>query len=93
MAARTVGFLNNVGEAVPSSRSAALAAHQLSGVEGFDMQSWEALADGLGLPLRDQEDNVPGGMKRGWQHGMPCTTVESIAMTENEMSKRLSSLV
>ena len=37
--------------------------------------------------------NVPGGMKHGWQHGKRCTTVESRAMTENETSKRLSSLV
>ena len=56
MAARTVGFLNNVGEAGPSTRSAALAAHQLRGVEGFDMPSWKALADGLRLPLRDPQD-------------------------------------
>ena len=61
VAARTVSFLNNVGEARPSSRSAALAAHQLRGVEGFDMPSWGALADGLRLPLRDPEDNVQVG--------------------------------
>ena len=55
MAARTVGFLNNVGEAGPSTRSAALAAHQLSGVEGFNKPSWKAFADGLRSPLRDPE--------------------------------------
>ena len=55
MAARNVGFLNNVGEAGPSTRCAALVANRLSGVEGFDMPSWKAFADGLRSPLRDPE--------------------------------------
>ena len=46
MAERILVLLHNV-EGPQSTRSAAIAAHQLAGVEGFEVPSWEALSDGL----------------------------------------------
>ena len=48
--------------------SAAVAAHHLSGVERFEVPSWEALSHGVRSPLHDPEDREPGGFQHGWQH-------------------------
>ena len=48
-----------------STRSAAIIAHQLAGVEGFEVP-WEALSDGL--RRHEPEDHEPGDVKHGWQH-------------------------
>ena len=45
MAERIIGSLNNARPAGPCIRSAALAAFHLMGVKGFEVPSWEALAD------------------------------------------------
>ena len=68
VAERIIGSLNNARPAGPCIRSAALAAFQLMGVEGFEVPSWEALADGLRPPSREPEDTEPGGFRHGWQH-------------------------
>ena len=51
----------------PNSLRAAVA-HRLSGVRGFVVSSWTALAAGLRPPPRDQEDENPIRDKSGWQH-------------------------
>ena len=68
MAERIISSLNNARPAGPCIRSAALAAFQLMGIEGFEVPSWEALADGLRPPSQEPEDTDPGGFKHGWQH-------------------------
>ena len=47
------------------TRSAAVAAHHLAGVEGFEVASWEALSHGLRPQPRDLEDRE---FQHGWQH-------------------------
>ena len=68
VAERIIGSLNNARPAGPCIRSAVLAAFQLMGIEGFEVPSWEALADGLRTNSREPEDTEPGGFKHGWQH-------------------------
>ena len=63
-----VGSLTRARPAGPCLRSAAIAAHQLRSVEGFETPSWEAFADGLRPPSHDPEDIEPGGVRHGWQH-------------------------
>ena len=64
---RILDALNRM-DALESTRSAAVAAHHLAGVEGFEVPSWEALSHGLGPLPRDPEDREPGGFQHGWQH-------------------------
>ena len=51
-----------------SIRSAAMAANQLAGVEGFEVPSWESLSEGARPEFRKPEDHEPGGVRHGWQH-------------------------
>ena len=67
VADRILDALNNMDD-VESTRSAAVAAHHLSGVEGFEVPSWEALSHGLRPRPHDPEDREPGGFQHGWQH-------------------------
>ena len=46
----------------------------LTGVEGFEPPSWEALLDGA-RPPPHPEDHEPGGTRGGWQHE-PASRVE-----------------
>ena len=66
MAERILVALQHDVEGPESTRSAAIAAHQLAGVEGFEVPSWEALSDGL--RPHEPEDHEPGDVKHGWQH-------------------------
>ena len=61
----TNNTLNGSRPAGPCIRAAALAAHQLRCVDGFETPSWEVLADGL---RQDPGDTEPGGVRHGWQH-------------------------
>ena len=54
--------------AAPTLRAAARARHDLTGVQGFEPPSWEALADGVRLPFHDMDDGEPGVERHGWQH-------------------------
>ena len=51
---RILDALNRM-DALESTRSAAVAAQHLAGVEGFEMPSWEALSHGLRPRPRDPE--------------------------------------
>ena len=53
---------------VPCLRAAAVAADQLTGVDGFSPPSWEALAAGARPPPHEPDDNEPGCSRFGWQH-------------------------
>ena len=57
---------NGVG-ACPSLHAASRAARELTGVEGFEPPTWDALANGLRHPTHDADEFEPGA-KRGWQH-------------------------
>ena len=48
--------------AAPTLRAAARARHDLTGVQGFEPPSWEALADGVRPPFHDMDD---GGARCG----------------------------
>ena len=52
----------------PNVRGVADAVRMLTGVEGFEPPSWEALLDGARPPPHDPEDHEPGGTRGGWQH-------------------------
>ena len=52
----------------PSLEAAQTAAGHLSGVEGFQVPSWEDLAHGLRPPELEPDDFEPGGCRGGWQH-------------------------
>ena len=52
----------------PTLAAAASAAMCLSGVEGFEPPSWEALANGERPPMREPDDFEPGDKRHGWQH-------------------------
>ena len=52
----------------PNVRAVADAVRSLTGVEGFEPPSWEALLEGARPPPRDPEDHEPGGTRGGWQH-------------------------
>ena len=52
----------------PNVRGVVDAVRMLTGVEGFEPPSWEALLDGARPPPRDPEDHEPGGTRGGWQH-------------------------
>ena len=66
MALEMVRQLNGVG-AYPSLHAASRAARELTGVEGFEPPTWDALANGLRHPTHDADEFEPGA-KRGWQH-------------------------
>ena len=61
---RILDVLKSMDE-LESTRSAAVAAHHLAGVEGFEVSSWEALSHGLRPRPHDPEDRVPGGFQHG----------------------------
>ena len=69
-----------------STRSAAVAAHHLAGVEGFEVPSWEALSHGLRPRPHDLEDREPGGFHHGWQHEA-ASRVERHFRDRNLMSR------
>ena len=52
----------------PTMASVVQARHHLSGVEGFEPPSWEALVQGARPLGREPEDFEPGGTRSGWQH-------------------------
>ena len=52
----------------PNVRGVGDAVRMLTGVEGFEPPSWEALLEGARPPPRDPEDHEPGGTRGGWQH-------------------------
>ena len=56
------------GGDVPCLRAGAVAADQLTGVDGFSPPSWEALAAGTRPPPHEPDDNEPGCSRFGWQH-------------------------
>ena len=66
MALEMVRQLNGV-DACPSLHAASRAARELTGVEGFEPRTWDALANGLRPPTHDADEFEPGA-KRGWQH-------------------------
>ena len=68
----------------PTMASAVLARHHLSGVEGFEPPSWEALVQGARPPEREPEDFEPGGTRYGWQH-------EASSRTELQFKGRIMS--
>ena len=70
------------GEATaPTLRAAARARHDLTGVQGFEPPSWEALADGVRPPFHDMDDGEPGVERHGWQH-------EAASRLEREFRER-----
>ena len=81
MAGRILDALNNMDD-VESTRSAAVAAYHLSGVEGFEVPSWEALSHGLRPPSHVPEDREPGGFQHGWQH-------EAVSRVERHFRDRI----
>ena len=72
--------LNGVG-ACPSLHAASRAARELTGVEGFEPHTWDALANGLRHPTHDADEFEPGA-KRGWQH-------EAVSRVERQFRIRL----
>ena len=67
IAARIVKELDGLPNS-HSLRAAVEAARRLSGVRGFEVPSWTALAAGLRPPPRDQDDEDSIRDKSGWQH-------------------------
>ena len=87
VADRILDVLNRVDE-VECTRSAAVAAHHLAGVEGFEVPSWDALS----RPRpHDPEDREPGGSRHGWRverHFSDRNLIPRLA--EHEMAQLLS---
>ena len=67
--------------AAPTLRAAARARHDLTGVQGFEPPSWEALADGVRPPFHDMDDGEPSVERHGWQH-------EAASRLEREFRER-----
>ena len=44
------------------------AARELTGVEGFEVLSWDALVRGARPPPHEVDDYEPGEARHGWQH-------------------------
>ena len=52
----------------PSLQAAPRAAQESTGVEGFEVPSWEALVRGARPPPHEVDDYEPGEARHGWQH-------------------------
>ena len=50
-------------------------------VSGFDLPSWQALADGARPPFHDVDDQEPGVVRHGWQH-------EAVSRVERHFRER-----
>ena len=57
-----------LGPQTPTLAAVAESAAEVAGVQGFEPPSWRELAHGARPPLREPDENEPGGMRRGWQH-------------------------
>ena len=80
VALEMVRQLNGV-DACPSLHAASGAARELTGVDGFEPPTWDALANGLRPPTHDADEFEPGA-KRGWQHEA-ASRVESIKFLDS----------
>ena len=65
VAEKITSSFNNARQAGPCIQSAVLAAHELMGVDGFEVPSWKALANGFRPLSRESEDIKPDRITHG----------------------------
>ena len=80
VAAAIVGSLERSVDMTPTLASVARARHHLSGVEGFEPPSWEALVQGARPPEREPDDFEPG------QQGQNCSSEAAATLAEHEQA-------